>query len=218
MLDTGVDIPEVCNLVFVKPVFSHIRFWQMVGRGTRNEEACKHPVWLPNKEKKDFLILDFKIGGHSNVYYHSFTESKEKSATKDVITRIFENRVKLLQKSLDETQKKIISDKIIASIDELDKESFILREKLSTLEKIKGEAFNLQNYVNELMKEIAPLMIFNQGKNANISSFILQTEKLFSYVLDKKNRNRRCQRFCSYGETAHDRVRAWRFSVRSRAG
>ena len=186
MLDTGIDVPEVCNLVFVKPVFSHIRFWQMVGRGTRNREACKHPDWLPNREKNDFLILDFKIGGHSNVYYHQFTETKEKSATKDVITRIFENRVKLLQKSLDEEQKKIISNKIIASIDELDKESFILREKLPTLEKIKGESFNLQNYVNELMKEIAPLMIFNQGKNANISSFILQTEKLFGYVLDRK--------------------------------
>ncbi|HKZ93676.1 MAG TPA: DEAD/DEAH box helicase family protein [Candidatus Bathyarchaeia archaeon] len=186
MLDTGIDVPEVCNLVFVKPVFSHIRFWQMVGRGTRNREACKHPIWLPNREKNDFLILDFKIGGHSNVYYHQFEETKEKSAAKDVITRIFENRVKLLQKSLDEDQKKIISNKIIASIDELDKESFILREKLPTLEKIKGESFNLQNYVNELMREIAPLMIFNQGRNANISSFILQTEKLFGYVLDRK--------------------------------
>jgi len=186
MLDTGIDVPEVCNLVFVKPVFSHIRFWQMVGRGTRNREACKHPDWLPNREKNDFLILDFKIGGHSNVYYHQFKETKEKSATKDVITRIFENRVKLLQKSLDEDQKKIISNKIIASIDELDKESFIIREKLPTLEKIEGESFNLQNYVNELMKEIAPLMIFEQGKNANISSFILQTEKLFGYVLDRK--------------------------------
>jgi type I restriction enzyme R subunit len=186
MLDTGVDIPEVCNLVFVKPVFSHIRFWQMIGRGTRNREACKHPEWLPNREKSDFLILDFKIGGHSNVYYHQFTESREKTRTKDAITRIFENRVKLLQKPLDENQKKLISGKIIASINELDKESFILREKSPILEKIKGEAFNLQSYVRELEKEIAPLMIFSQGKNANVSSFILQAEKLFGYVLERR--------------------------------
>ena len=59
MLDTGIDVPEVCNLVFVKPVFSHIRFWQMVGRGTRNFNSCKHPEWLPNREKHDFLIFDF---------------------------------------------------------------------------------------------------------------------------------------------------------------
>ena len=31
MLDTGVDVPEVCNLVFAKPVFSKIKFWQMIG-------------------------------------------------------------------------------------------------------------------------------------------------------------------------------------------
>jgi type I restriction enzyme R subunit len=186
MLDTGVDIPEVCNLIFVKPVFSHIRFWQMIGRGTRNREACKHPEWLPEREKKDFLILDFKIGGHSNVLYHKFSESKERKASKDVITRIFENRVKLLQKALDENQKNLIAGKIVASIDELDKESFVLREKLPVIEKIKGEAFNLQKYVDELKKEIAPLMIFSQGKNANVSSFILQIEKLFGYVLDEK--------------------------------
>ena len=35
MLDTGVDIPEVVNLVFSKPVYSYVKFWQMIGRGTR---------------------------------------------------------------------------------------------------------------------------------------------------------------------------------------
>ncbi|MFH0767710.1 MAG: DEAD/DEAH box helicase family protein, partial [Bacillota bacterium] len=186
MLDTGVDIPEVCNLVFVKPVFSHIRFWQMIGRGTRNINACKHHDWLPNRDKADFLIFDFKVGGHSNILYHEFTASRERGSRKDVITRIFENRVKLLNKVLDEDQKKIISDKIIASLDELDKESFVIREKLPTLEKIKGEAFNLQNYVDDLLEKIAPLMIFNQGTNVNISSFILKVEKLFGYVLDNR--------------------------------
>lgn len=186
ILDTGVDVPEVCNLVFVKPVFSHIRFWQMVGRGTRNREACKHPDWLPYKEKKDFLIFDFKIGGHSNIEYHQFSQAKDRAAAKDVITRIFENRVKLLEKPLDAEQKRLISDKIISSIDALDKDSFILREKFSVLEKIKGEAFNLEAYIDELKKEITPLMIFSQGQNANVASFIFQVEKLFGYVLEGK--------------------------------
>ncbi len=35
MLDTGVDIKEVTNLVFAKPIYSYTRFWQMIGRGTR---------------------------------------------------------------------------------------------------------------------------------------------------------------------------------------
>jgi type I restriction enzyme R subunit len=35
MLDTGVDVREVVNLVFAKPVYSFVKFWQMIGRGTR---------------------------------------------------------------------------------------------------------------------------------------------------------------------------------------
>ena len=68
----------------------------------------------------------------------------------------------------------------------MDKESFVIREKLPTLEKIRGEAFNLQRYVDELLEKIAPLMIFNEGTNVNISSFILKVEKLFWYVLDNR--------------------------------
>ncbi|MEE8423181.1 MAG: DEAD/DEAH box helicase family protein, partial [Thermodesulfobacteriota bacterium] len=98
MLDTGVDIPEVCNLVFVKPVFSHVRFWQMVGRGTRNQKSCKHKEWLPDREKKDFLIMDFTVGEHSNVLFHEFNETKERVPSRDVLTRIFMNRVNLLTK------------------------------------------------------------------------------------------------------------------------
>ena len=186
MLDTGVDIPEVCNLVFVKPVFSHIRFWQMVGRGTRDRNSCKHPGWLPDMEKNDFMIFDFTIGGHSNVKYHHFKTSQERTPQKDVITRIFENRVELLKKSLDENQKRIVSEKIMYNIEALGVDSFIVREKMPVINTIKDNSFNLEQYVNELMKEIAPLMILNQGVNANVSSFILQAEKLFGMVLERK--------------------------------
>jgi len=185
MLDTGVDIPEVCNLVFVKPVFSHIRFWQMVGRGTRNLSACKHPEWLPDREKKDFKIFDFKIGGHSNIKYHEFKVSEVRKPQMDVIARIFENRVELLKKQLDENQKKIVSGKILEPIESLDRESFIVREKLPVIYEIERNSFNLEKYVDALKKEISPLMILNQGANPNVSSFILNTEKLFGYVLDR---------------------------------
>lgn len=185
MLDTGVDIPEVCNLVFVKPVFSHIRFWQMVGRGTRNLNACKHPEWLPDRDKKDFKIFDFKIGGHSNIKYHEFKVSEVRKPQMDVITRIFENRVELLKKQLDENQKKLISGKIMEPIESLDKGSFIVREKLPIIYEIENHTFDLENYMDALKKEISPLMILNEGTNANASAFILNTEKLFSHVLDK---------------------------------
>ena len=58
MLDTGVDIREVVNLVFAKPVYSYTKFWQMIGRGTRVlEEDPKNskPYCL---EKDKFLIID----------------------------------------------------------------------------------------------------------------------------------------------------------------
>lgn len=55
MLDTGIDVPEVVNLVFFKPIHSKIKFWQMIGRGTR---LCAD-LFGPGQDKKEFLIFDF---------------------------------------------------------------------------------------------------------------------------------------------------------------
>jgi type I restriction enzyme R subunit len=54
MLDTGIDVPEVVNLVFAKPVKSKVKFWQMIGRGTR---LCKN-LFGPGQDKNEFLIFD----------------------------------------------------------------------------------------------------------------------------------------------------------------
>jgi type I restriction enzyme, R subunit len=59
MLDTGVDVPEVLNLVFFKVVRSKTKFWQMLGRGTR---LCKNlfgPGDTAENHKQEFLVLDF---------------------------------------------------------------------------------------------------------------------------------------------------------------
>ena len=50
MLDTGIDVPEVVNLVFAKPIKSQIKFWQMLGRGTR---LCPN-LFGPGKDKNNF--------------------------------------------------------------------------------------------------------------------------------------------------------------------
>jgi type I restriction enzyme, R subunit len=47
MLDTGIDVREIVNLVFAKPVFSYTKFWQMIGRGTRLLEKHKIKAWCP---------------------------------------------------------------------------------------------------------------------------------------------------------------------------
>jgi len=186
VLDTGVDIPEVCNLVFVKPVFSKIKFWQMLGRGTRNLDACTHREWLPNREKFDFLILDFAIGKHSNIKYHNLKEHKDTKAGTDVLTKIFLNRVDLLKKGLDPKQKEQIESKILKDIEALNKESFIVREKLPVIKKVVSRKFDLKSHIEELKKEIAPLISLNPGDDALVSAFILQVEKLFGYILDGK--------------------------------
>lgn len=55
MLDTGIDVPEVVNLVFFKPVRSKTKFWQMLGRGTR---LCPD-LFGPGDPKKFFYVFDY---------------------------------------------------------------------------------------------------------------------------------------------------------------
>jgi type I restriction enzyme R subunit len=56
MLDTGIDVREIVNLVFAKPVYSYTKFWQMIGRGTRLLESNKIKPWCPQKDV--FQIID----------------------------------------------------------------------------------------------------------------------------------------------------------------
>ena len=55
MLDTGIDVPEVVNLVFFKLVRSKTKFWQMIGRGTR---LCPD-LFGPGDDKQNFFVFDF---------------------------------------------------------------------------------------------------------------------------------------------------------------
>ncbi len=184
MLDTGVDIPEVCNLVFIKPVHSHVRFWQMFGRGTRNLKSCKHPEWLPNREKNDFLIFDFMIGGFNNIEENKL-KSSSGSKKLSVGTRIFLNRINLLENpKIDDKQKRLIDEKVFNTISLLDKDSFLVREKRPLIKKLEGNRFNLHEYIDELRNEISPLIISLAGVNQYVNSFILTVERLFNYLLD----------------------------------
>jgi type I restriction enzyme, R subunit len=55
MLDTGIDVPEIVNLVFFKMVRAKSKFWQMIGRGTR---PCPD-LYGPGDDKKNFYVFDF---------------------------------------------------------------------------------------------------------------------------------------------------------------
>ncbi len=72
MLDTGIDVPEVLNLVFFKKVRSYAKFWQMIGRGTR---LC--PGLLDGEDKKEFYIFDFC----ANFEFFRMTDGKGQEST-----------------------------------------------------------------------------------------------------------------------------------------
>lgn len=88
MLDTGIDVPEVLNLVFFKPVRSKIKFWQMIGRGTR---LCKD-LFGPSKDKKEFMIYDH--WGNFN-YFNMATDANENTSKLSIVGRLFNLRVDL---------------------------------------------------------------------------------------------------------------------------
>ena len=89
MLDTGIDVPEVANLVFFKPVYSRIKFWQMIGRGTR---LCPG-LFGPGKDKEDFRVFDFCFNFD---FFRENPEGIEAGGGVPLGTRLFRVRVQLL--------------------------------------------------------------------------------------------------------------------------
>ena len=89
MLDTGIDVPEIVNLVFFKMVRSKTKFWQMIGRGTR----LRPDLFAPGQDKKDFFVFDFC----GNLEYISQAlPGSEGSVQKSLTQRLFEARLGLV--------------------------------------------------------------------------------------------------------------------------
>ena len=89
MLDTGVDVPEVANLVFFKPAWSRIKFWQMIGRGTR---LCPD-LFGPGEDKHDFRVFDFCFNFD---FFREQPEGIEGGGAVPLGARLFRSRVRLL--------------------------------------------------------------------------------------------------------------------------
>lgn len=89
MLDTGIDVPEVVNLVFFKVVRSKTKFWQMVGRGTR---LCEN-LFGPGMNKREFYIFDYC---QNLEFFSQDPETADGSAGASLSTRLFRARLELL--------------------------------------------------------------------------------------------------------------------------
>jgi len=185
MLDTGIDVPEVCNLVFAKPVFSKIKFWQMLGRGTRANSACEHPGWLPNGTKEYFQVFDF----WNNFEYWQMNPDGVKNEPPDAITnRIFLSRIKQLAFLRDHADSRVeqVKEQILADIRSLPPDSVSVRDNKAEITKALSPHLwdNVAvDPVQFLTQKMMPLMRYQQDVNLNTAIFTLRCEQLKHAIL-----------------------------------
>lgn len=157
MLDTGIDIPAIVNLVFARPIKSPVKFWQMIGRGTRLCPA----LFGPGKDKRVFRIFDH-WGNFAR--FEMGYKPAEPAQGKPLAQLLFEERLTLAETALQKSEPAVF-DTIIAlvshDINALPEESISVREKwkekraLSKPDVLKAFA---PATIARLRQEIAPLM------------------------------------------------------------
>ena len=137
MLDTGIDIHEVANLVFFKPVYSRIKFWQMIGRGTR---LCPD-LFGPEKDKNDFRVFDFCFNFD---FFREQPEGIEVGGGIPLGTRLFRSRVQLLTNvratpELDPggALAGALTTKLHGEVAAMNRENFIVRMQLEAVERFR---------------------------------------------------------------------------------
>jgi type I restriction enzyme R subunit len=160
MLDTGIDVPEVCNLVFFKPVRSSTKFWQMIGRGTR---LCVD-LFGPGTDKEEFLIFDFC---ENFEFFNVNPKGIELRNSKSISQRLFELRLRLAfilleeDKELKEYGQSLIYG-LILQTQGLNGDSFIVRQHWEVVEKYR-DANNWNALsdldIKELFDHIAPIVV-----------------------------------------------------------
>lgn len=178
MLDTGIDVPEVVNLVFMKPVQSPIKLQQMIGRGTRVQAACRNLALLPNFEKKDFLIIDF----WENNFSRDAKEVVDQSTP--VLVTIFNTRLRLLETYLKDQKdpdcKGVIAD-LREQIQQIPTDSFTIRKHLPEIEEAWTDAFweyLIPSKIEFLKLKVAPHLRLVPGVDVAAATFISKVERL----------------------------------------
>jgi type I restriction enzyme R subunit len=186
MLDTGIDVPEVCNLVFFKPVRSRSKFWQMIGRGTR---LCKN-LFGPGDDKTHFIIFDFC---ENFEFFGKKPEGEKDSKSKSLSQRLFEQRLRLvhlLQKQDDAAlrqQGDQVQKFLVKQVADLNDESFLVRQHWRVVEKYKDPySWNALNEldIKELFDHVGPL-INEVGEDEDAKRFDLLCYTMQALLLIK---------------------------------
>lgn len=165
MLDTGIDVPEVLNLVFFKKVMSKAKFWQMIGRGTR---LC--PALLDGKDKEKFYIFDFC----GNFEFFRMNKGRPSANMMALQGAIFHLKAQIIFKLQDlvyqtpelvEFRKSLVDD-MVRKVRELNKDSFAVRMHIKFVERYSDpENYKALTYEDTLLiaEELAPLIIPDEG-------------------------------------------------------
>ena len=160
MLDTGIDVPEVLNLVFFKKVMSKAKFWQMIGRGTR---LC--PALLDGVDKDKFYIFDFC----GNFEFFRMNKSKPTANMLALQGAIFNLQFEIVYKlqNLNYQTKELVAyrnalvDHLTGKVQELNRENFAVRQHLRYVDQYAvKENYQALTYEDTLVvrEELAPLI------------------------------------------------------------
>ena len=160
MLDTGVDIPEILNLVFFKKVMSKAKFWQMIGRGTRRCDGL-----IDGKDKDKFYIFDF-CGN-----FEFFRMNKGKATANQIALQgaIFCLKAQIAFKLQDlayQTEeliafRKSLVEDMVRKVRELNRDNFAVRQHLKYVEEYsEAQSYDALTYEDTLImgEELAPLI------------------------------------------------------------
>ncbi|TCO02197.1 type I restriction endonuclease subunit R [Natronoflexus pectinivorans] len=172
MLDTGIDVRELVNLVFAKPVFSYTKFWQMIGRGTRLLEPTKMRTWCA--EKDVFLILDC---WDNFEYFKLNPKGKELKAQIPIPVKLFGLRLDKIEKAQEIVKEDIVSSeiqKLRKQIESLPQNSIVIMEAKNDLQRLEDENFWIKltdEKVDFLRAVVKPLMRTISGEDFKAMRF-----------------------------------------------
>jgi type I restriction enzyme R subunit len=139
MLDTGIDVPDVVNLVFFKPVYSRSKFWQMIGRGTR----LRPDLFGPDQHKSCFYVFDY-CGNFD--FFAQDLPAAEGRLVDSLGKRLFLTRLELVA-TLDEGAKRRGNSSTLEVRDEPTSGAAALRDHTAAALHAEVAAMNVDNFL-----------------------------------------------------------------------
>ncbi len=188
MLDTGIDVPEVLNLVFFKKVMSRAKFWQMIGRGTR---LC--PNLMDGADKDKFYIFDFC----GNFEFFRMSKGKPTANQMALQSAIFNLKAQIVYKLQDlafqtedlvEFRQSLVED-MLKKVQALNRENFAVRQHLKYVELFSDpKSYAALSYENtlQIQEEVAPLITPDEDDSKAIRFDALIYGIELAYLIGKK--------------------------------